>query len=197
MSKLFKGKYRTDTMRKQYWNYAWRGKYFITLVIKDRKCLFGEIINGKMHLSELGKIAKEEWENTPSIRPDMNLRLDEFQVMPDHFHAIIEIQKNPYNLLINEISFSRPMVNSKDKHGFSLDTWKLSLNPKGEFGPQKKNLSSIIRGYKSAVTMGCREIKPSFAWQSGYHEALIPNDESLENIRWYIRHNPKNWEKNH
>ena len=83
-------------MRKQYWNYAWSGKYFITIVLKDRVHWFGKIINGKMHLSEMGKIAKEEWEQTLKIRQDMNIKLHAFQAMPDHFHAIIEIGKNPF-----------------------------------------------------------------------------------------------------
>ncbi len=189
------GKYRIDSMRKQYWNYAWCGKYFITIVLNDREQWFGEIIKGKMHLSEMGKLAKDEWEQTLKIRPDMNIKLDSFQVMPDHFHAIIEIGKNPYNLFINEISFSKALVNSNDKHGFSMDILKSSMNPKSEFGPQRKNLSSIIRGFKSAVTINCRKINSDFAWQSGYHEELIPDNEALERVRWYIRNNPKNWGK--
>lgn len=195
MKRRFKGKYRIDSMRKQYWNYAWSGKYFITLVLKDRPHWFGEIIDEKMHLSEMGKIAKEEWEQTPAIRPDMNIRLDTFQVMPEHFHAIIEIGKNPYNLFIQDITFSKALLDSNDKHGFSIDIIKSSMNPKSEFGPQRKNLSSIIRGFKSAVTIRCREINPDFAWLSGYHDELIPDDEALENIRRYIRNNPKNWKK--
>jgi len=195
MKKRFKGKYRIDSMRKQYWNYAWCGKYFITLVLKDRPHWFGEIVNEKMHLSEMGRIAKEEWEQTPTIRPDMNIKLDTFQVMPEHFHAIIEIGKNPYNLFIHDITFSKALLDSNDKHGFSIDILKSSMNPKSEFGPQRKNLSSIIRGFKSAVTIRCREINPDFAWLSGYHDELIPNDEALEKIRWYIRNNPKNWGK--
>ena len=50
-----------------------------------------------MILSEIGEIANDEWLKTPSIRQDMNITLDEFVVMPDHFHAIIIIGENRYN----------------------------------------------------------------------------------------------------
>jgi len=33
-----------------------------------------------------------------------------------------------------------------------------------KFGPQRKNMVSIIRGFKSAVTKQARMINPEFAW---------------------------------
>lgn len=51
----------------------------------------------EMILSEIGKIVESEWLKTPEIRPDMNIVLDEFRVMPNHFHAIIIIGENRYN----------------------------------------------------------------------------------------------------
>jgi len=50
-----------------------------------------------MILSEIGEIVNDEWLKTSSIRQDMNITLDEFVVMPDHFHAIIIIGENRYN----------------------------------------------------------------------------------------------------
>jgi len=38
-----------------------------------------------------GEIVDREWKRTFAIRPDMNLWMDEFVVMPNHFHAIIGI----------------------------------------------------------------------------------------------------------
>jgi len=46
-----------------------------------------------MRLSEEGNIIKEEWLRTANIRS--NVTLDEFIIMPDHFHGII---------LLNEIN---------------------------------------------------------------------------------------------
>jgi len=51
-----------------------------------------------MKLSELGICLQNEWLKTPVIRPDMNIILDKFVVMPDHFHAIIIIGENRFQL---------------------------------------------------------------------------------------------------
>ena len=59
--------------------------------------------------------------------------------------------------------------------------------------PQKKNLSSIIRRFKSAVTKDARMINSDFGWQSRFHERIIRDEESLNNIRKYIKENPRKW----
>ena len=46
-----------------------------------------------MQFSELGKIAETEWIKTVELRPDMNLELGEFVIMPNHMHGIILIGK--------------------------------------------------------------------------------------------------------
>ncbi len=67
--------------------------------------------------------------------------------------------------------------------------------PKNKFGPQSKNLASIIRGFKIGVTKSARLINPDFAWQPRYHDHIIRDEKAYENISNYIRNNPKNWSK--
>ena len=50
MPKKNENKYRNVLIRKQNWNYAWDGSYFITICTKDRKHFFGEIQDGRMIL---------------------------------------------------------------------------------------------------------------------------------------------------
>jgi len=45
----------------------------------------------------MGKIAEMEWEKTLLMRPDMNLTMGEYVVMPNHFHSILIIGDNIYN----------------------------------------------------------------------------------------------------
>ena len=93
MEQKFQNKYRIQSTRLASWDYGWPGYYFVTICTKHRQCFFGEI-----HcLSEIGKIVQTEWLKTPEIRPDMNLKLGEFVVMPNHFHAIIQIGENEFN----------------------------------------------------------------------------------------------------
>lgn len=77
------------SIRLKGYDYAQAGLYFITLCVQDRKPLFGEIQKGKLKLNIFGKLAKEEWENTAEIRK--NISLGEFIIMPNHFHAILQI----------------------------------------------------------------------------------------------------------
>ena len=49
-----------------------------------------------MVLNDLGKIVKEEWLKTKEIRS--NVDLDDYVIMPNHFHGI---------LIINDVETSR------------------------------------------------------------------------------------------
>ena len=94
---MYKNKYRTTSTRLKHWDYSQCGWYFITICTKNSEHFFGKVVNGEMTLSAIGEIVKQEWKKTPIIRPDMNLTLDEFITMPNHFHAILIIDTNKYN----------------------------------------------------------------------------------------------------
>ena len=124
--------------------------YFVTICTADRKCLFGQIIKKELsvhlnepfeceiELNELGRTVETEWLKTAELRPDMNLVLLEYVVMPNHFHGIISIGENKYNTISNITTTNHLQQN--------------------KFGPQGKNLASIIRGFKSAVTTYARKM---------------------------------------
>lgn len=91
----FKGKYRAESNRWQSWDYSAPGRYFLTNCILDRKCILGYVKNGKMILSEFGKIVKNEILNMPYYHP--RVILDEWIVMPNHIHIIIELGDYGFN----------------------------------------------------------------------------------------------------
>ena len=97
MNEKFKNKYRIETTRLKGWDYGKNGYYFVTICTKDRIPYFGDVINGMVQLSEIGKIAFDELQKTPEIRKDMNVTLGEFVIMPNHIHCIIIIGENEYN----------------------------------------------------------------------------------------------------
>ena len=66
---------------------------------------------------------------------------------------------------------------------------------KNNFGSQKKNLASIIRGFKSAVTIQARKIDPYFSWHPRFHEHIIRDEKAFHSISNYIKSNPKKWLK--
>lgn len=194
-SDLFQNKYRISSSRLQKWNYANPGMYFITICTANRECYFGKIIDKQMQLSELGKIAETEWVKTIELRPDMNLQLGEFRVMPNHFHGIIVIGNNNYNRANANAVHGRDAM-----HGVSTKptthNGRDGMHPVStKFGIQSKNLSSVMRGYKSAVTTCARKNNIPFQWQSRFHEHIIRSVDEYNRISSYIINNPANWEE--
>ena len=166
----FQNKYRIPSSRLQNWNYGSPGLYFITVCTKNREHYFGEIINGEMMLNEIGIFVHSEWIKTPGIRPDMNLELGEFVVMPNHFHGIMIIGENEFN--------GRDAMH------------RVSTN---KFGPQSKNLGSIMRDFKSAVTTHSKILNIEFGWQARFHDHIIRSYEEFIQISKYILSNPAHW----
>ena len=345
MSDKFQNKYRIESARLKNWDYGSQASYFVTICTKDRLHYFGEVINREMILNDVGKIVETEWLKTFEIRPDMNLTMGEYKVMPNHFHAIICIGDNEYNMgrgaerdtddgpqrdtddgpqrrdamhcvstigpndpndhnvpiptigpndtnnnnvpiptigpndptatnglndhnkiidptatfdhnntneLIdpNVTIGTNPTIdptatntqrrgngrdamhcvstigrNDQNDHNVPIPTIgpndpnvpiptigpndpieTIGCNdpnaiitpnqkPKNQFGPQSKNLSSIIRGFKIGVTTNGRLINPDFAWQPRFHDHIIRDDESFQNISNYIKNNPANWKE--
>jgi REP element-mobilizing transposase RayT len=181
----YRNKYRIKSTRLQNWNYGWKGAYFITICTHNREHYFGEIINNNMVLSEIGKIAKSEWIKTFKIRVDMNLEMGEYVIMPNHIHGIIIIGDNEYN--------SQQCIGRDAMHRVSTDN-NHRVSADNKFGPQSKNLASIIRGYKSSVTTYAHKNGiDDFAWQSRFYDHIIRNEKSFYNISEYIINNPMNW----
>ena len=73
------------------WDYSKPGAYFVTVVTKDRQCLFGQIEHGQMTLNDVGSIIAQTWEWLQDQYP--YIELDAFVVMPNHIHGIIVLQE--------------------------------------------------------------------------------------------------------
>ena len=127
-------------------------------------------------LSDIGKFAEHCWLEIPKHFPFV--KLGPHIIMPNHVHGIIIIDKQ---------------VETQDFA--SLPVTPLKSEPKNKFGPQSKNLASIIRGFKIGVTKNARTINPTFRWQSRYHDHIIRDDKSFQNISDYILLNPLHWNK--
>lgn len=182
---LFKNKYRVESARLKNWDYSSKGYYFITICTANREPFFGRKENGKMKLSEIGKIAVQCWQEIPRHFP--NVQLDEFIVMPNHVHGIIIIGDGNKIDTVEAQNFAPlrpppppPKQQQRRQQG-------------NKFGPQSKNLASIIRGYKIGVTKWTKINNMVFAWQPRFYDHIIRNKKSLDNIRQYIVSNPSKW----
>jgi putative transposase len=68
-------------------DYAQAGAYFITINTADRACLFGQVAGSQMSLNAPGQSVVECWRILP--QSFSSIELDEFVVMPNHFHALV------------------------------------------------------------------------------------------------------------
>ena len=164
----FKRSKERKHIRHKFWDYSSDGYYFVTICTKNMKHFFGEVQSIIMELSDIGCIVYEQWIKTAKLRN--NVILDEFIIMPNHIHVVIQIF-NP-----------------------SVGTHCNASLRNNRFGPQRNNLASIVRGFKSSVKRICNQNNIPFEWQSRFYDHIIRNEKSLKNIRRYIKLNPLKWE---
>jgi hypothetical protein len=75
------------SIRLKYYNYRQSGAYFVTIVTQDRRCLFGDVVNGKMRLNDPGHMVLAVWEDLSSNY--LGVETDHFVAMPNHVHGVI------------------------------------------------------------------------------------------------------------
>jgi len=171
MTDLFLDKYRISSIRRKGHDYTSPGKYFITINTDAKINWFGLIVKGKMHLSPIGEIVKEEWLKSENLRD--NIKLDEWIIMPNHIHGIIIIKTTP-------VKTARWAVSSSNRGGCQT----ITLKP--------NSIGSIIGQFKSICSKKIRkEGFKYFKWQNRYYDHIIRDENELNIIRTYIRLNPQ------
>lgn len=162
-------RFKDDSLRREGWDYSNPGWYFLTMACKDRQPLFGSIEEGKMFLNNYGRIVDSEWIQSAIIRP--SIRLGEHVVMPDHFHALVQI------LPCGDRQLSVPT--------------ELSVPTR-----PPRSISSLVAGFKATSTRKINEIRGfsgEKVWQSDYHDRIVRDEGELNRIAKYIAENPMRW----
>ena len=162
------------SIRLQGYDYSSEGLYFVTICTQDMKCLFGKVIDGDMVLNDAGRKVLETYKELEN--KFMNVYCWEVIVMPNHFHAIIELHDN-----------------------VGTDLCVCPIKNKGEHIGSP--LPDIVRWFKTMTTNYYIQGVKSEGWipfnrklwQRNYYEHIIRNSTSYQNIADYIRSNPVNW----
>ena len=197
----FQNIYRIESARLKNWDYGRNAWYYVTICTGQRSCFFGDITDGKMKYSPTGDIARQLWIEIPNQFGYANL--DEYIVMPNHIHGIIQINKtnpesNPhpgkYNRLGNATDDQTTHDPNFDDASMDIPTNKNPGGITGNYNPMlHDNLSRIIRWYKGRVSFEVRKVMDGFSWQPRFHDRIIRNEEQLTRVRKYIINNPRNW----
>lgn len=83
--------YRRKSIRLKGYDYSQSGMYYITIATQNWLRLFGHVKNGNMVLNDAGAMVESVWCDIPKYYPGFDV--DEYVVMPNHFHGIIVINE--------------------------------------------------------------------------------------------------------
>lgn len=169
------------SIRLKGYDYTQPGAYFVTVCTVNRRCLFGEVVNGEMRMNDVGIMVERWWQELNRKFP--HIRTDEFVVMPNHIYGIIVIEPIGADLC----------VCPDQKMGGHTD------QKTGE--RTGATLPEIVQWFKTMTTneyiRGVKQSNwppfPGRLWQRNYFEHVIRNEESLNRIRQYIADNPARW----
>lgn len=205
MSDKFQNKYRIPSARAVFHDYD-GGAYFVTVCTAGMEHFFGEISNNEIKYTEIGWSAVREIQKTAQIWED-EIVIPIFAVMPNHIHLIVFIDA-PHRRDASHASQNASRASQKNAPRASHENVKTDIDIKestfvkkdacdaslrwnngNRFGPQKRNLASVIRGIKSAVKSYANQNNIPFAWQPRYHDRIIRDSHEMNRIAEYIENN--------
>ena len=211
---LFQNRYRIPSARANWHNYN-GGIYFVTICTRNREHYFGNIVETwctafphtgintvtgvetcctaslhprqlpQMILSPIGEYADEQFRNVQNHYP--YAIIPSWVVMPDHVHAIVEIDHN-------RIPYERRDVNAFHGNDIvsGMGTWA-GASPQ-QIANMQGWLSVVIGGLKRSVTHFANLHRIPFVWQTRFHDRIIRNAEEMDHFVEYIDNNVANWE---
>lgn len=183
--------HKRRSIRLKDYDYSQSGAYFITICSWNRECLFGDIVDGKMRLNELGHVVEKEWLQTSVVRA--NVELYEFQIMPNHFHGIIVLNDNVgATRRVARFPETRRSAQEGAIHRIALT----KAHTKDISGAGPGSIGAIIGQFKSIATKRINAMRSnpgSPVWQRNYYEHIIRNEDEMNRIREYIINNPAKW----
>lgn len=158
-------------------DYATPGAYFVTVVTESRRCLFGQVVDGVMCLSNAGQMVDRCCRDLSGSVPLAHV--DALVVMPNHLHAIIFIADS------GDVTLPQDASDAATRR----------------FGGRQGGLSRVLQHLKTVTTVEySRAVHalgwPSYKgrlWQRDYDERVIRNDSQLLARRQYILNNPLQW----
>ena len=158
---------RRKSIRVPGFDYSQPGAYFITIVAQNRKNLFGNIVDTNLEYNPIGRIVDNSW--SWLFEHFEYIDMDEYCVMPNHFHGII-------------------WINDSSRGGSrTTPTSDVKLI---------KPLGRLIGVFKTVSTKSINLLNGTPGhqiWQRNYYERIIRNGQELDAIRAYIQSNPLNW----
>ncbi|MDE6496021.1 MAG: hypothetical protein K2L30_07275 [Duncaniella sp.] len=155
------------------------GVFFVTICCKNRYPYFGNIANGAMSLSVIGKETETAILAIPNHHN--NVEVNNYVIMPNHVHLVVFVG-------------ARYIAPAATKNFGCLKPPKHGEKP--FFNHHNSKLAVVIGTMKASVTrsLRARYIAPLQIWQRGFHEHIIREQQSYDRIMEYIDSNVANWQ---
>ena len=154
------------------YDYSQPGAYFITVCVKDHKCLLSTIVGADAHigpnspasvgadtyispylkLTPIGNVVEKYIRTIPGI--------GSYVIMPNHVHMIVRISATDAR-----------------------------QGPMWASAPTRGSIPSMIRSWKILVS---KELGQSI-WQRSYYDHVIRDEKDYLRIAQYIEENPAKW----
>ena len=190
---------RRRSIRLQSWDYSHEGVYFITICTQNREYLFGEIADGMMNLNASGEMVDKAWDELSERFPFMDL--DANIVMPNHFHAIVVINRRGESCIRPSGTPSGNVIHLDRENPREQGEHKVRPYGKRPQGTEEGSIGRIVQTFKSLTThhyiKGVRELgwRPFSGklWHRNYFEHIVRDYEEWQSICDYIAANPINW----
>ena len=147
------------------YDYSQCGAYFITICTQDRECLFGDVGADSISARMVARIFEE------TIQRYKDVYCSNYVVMPNHFHAIIVIERD-----IGERN--RADMESAPTISDLIQDFK------------RHSTIEYIKLVKNGVALPFNKR----VWQRSFHDHIIRNDKDYQQIYEYITNNPVTWE---
>lgn len=147
-------------------DYSQNGAYFVTVCTQGKRCLFGYIRQGKLHLNAAGKMVER---HLLKMQNAQGVSVEQYKVMPNHIHILLMIQRE--NSGTHQRSF--PAVSSLVQ-GFKAVT---------------------TAEYVRLVKTGKCPVFQSRIWQKSFHDHIVRGEKDFLKIWEYIAYNELKWEQ--
>jgi len=168
---VFKDNGRRSPRRRQTrlssFDYSSPGFYFVTICIQDKKPILGSVEGDRVVPSDAGSMVQRQWQRIPRRFPHVDL--DEFVIMPDHLHGILELTSAA------DASATSPHESLSDV----MSWFKVVASVEYARNVKRRGWPAVRRRL----------------WLRGFHDRVVRDDDELAALRLYIRDNPRKWRR--
>lgn len=178
--------YEHKSHRLKNYNYSSNGSYFVTICVKNKECILGEIISINDNNYVTVAVDAHGDRQTDNINDLIYLKSTSAKMILSEMGLIVEKYLESSKTVYSSLSLDNYVIMPNHIHmiiSLNNETDECKLLPCHDMVPQ------YISSFKTLVT---KEIGFSI-FQRNYHDRIIRNEREYEKIWNYVQTNPSNW----